>query len=356
MGTRTTGILLRVIDGDTFLVKIGEALETIRLLYVDCEESKPMLISKPVTNAGALAYEFALQYWWAQQPVIEFECDDSLEKCLVERRDYFDRLVCYMWREDENYNLRLVKQGLSPYFKKYGSSIYYDEQFTLAQEQAQANVAGVWNPGIDLDQISPNYLKLIPYWNRRAASVDGYRVLGDTKIISALGNCDNLCYLISKGFRLRKNFGFLRGEEKKEKVISKGESKVEKDDRKALDSGVDVVNIFCDLRFVYKRFSKCFVYRVGMKDSYVVLRCEIESLNNIIEKAIALNGYLYVAGFPIVYRNRSQLNIISVSEVPLQLDSTSIDVLPSRQRRNLAIALVREKVRNLKNASNIKNS
>ncbi|MEO8892052.1 MAG: thermonuclease family protein [Coleofasciculaceae cyanobacterium] len=326
MGTRTTGILLRVIDGDTFLVKIGEALETIRLLYVDCEESKPMLISKPVTNAGALAYEFALQYWWAQQPVIEFECDDSLEKCLVERRDYFDRLVCYMWREDENYNLRLVKQGLSPYFKKYGSSIYYDEQFTLAQEQAQANVAGVWNPAIDFDQVSPNYLKLMPYWSRRAASVDGYRLLGDEKIISALANCDNLCSLISKAWR----------------------SKIKKEKK--------LINIFCDIRYVYSSFSNCLVYRVGMKDSYVVLRCEIKNLNNIIENAIALNGYLYVAGFPIVYRNRSQLNIISVSEVPLQIDSASIDVLPSRQRRNLAIALVREKVRNLKNASNIKNS
>jgi endonuclease YncB( thermonuclease family) len=328
MGTRVRAILLRVIDGDTFLVKVGDSLETIRLLYVDCEESRGKLNGRPPTNAGRLAYEFALAYWWGQQPVIEFASADSLEKCLVENRDYFGRLLVYMWKESENYNLRLIQLGLSPYFTKYGSSIYYNQEFLLATEQAQNKILGIWNPAIDFEQKgSPKYINLIPFWNKRAESIDAYRLQTDSIFINALSNCDNLCSLIRQArFMI------------KEKSIIKERN--------------NIFYIYCDIRYVRKKFSHCFIYRVGLRSSYLTLNCESDSLNEFILRSLASNGYLYIAGLPSIYRGQEQLNIIAVSDRYFPpINSIDTNVLPSIKRREEAIAYIREKVRKLKNDS-----
>ena len=186
-GTVIEGLkLTKVVDGDTVKVEIDGKEESLRLGCLDTEESWPGG-SKPVTRAGHLASKWAKQYFGANQdgfPTddirvdIEFDTNDPVNVCLKKHRGNFGRLICYIYKGSENYNLKAVEQGWSPYFVKYGQSRLHQSEFLAAEAKAQSENIAIWNPATNVEGQKRDYNQLIPWWNMRAGVVRDYRKLG----------------------------------------------------------------------------------------------------------------------------------------------------------------------------------
>jgi micrococcal nuclease len=180
--------LTKVIDGDTIKLLLNDKEESIRFVCLDTEESQHGS-DKPVTNAGILASKWAKAYFGADEKGkpstdvrvdIEFDTNDPVQVCLRKHRDNYGRLLCYVYKAgtQENSNLRIVQEGWSPYFVKYGRSRLYHWQFMEAEAQAQAKGIAIWNPATNAGGEKRDYSILSPWWNFRDGVVQDYRLLG----------------------------------------------------------------------------------------------------------------------------------------------------------------------------------
>jgi micrococcal nuclease len=180
--------LTKVIDGDTIKILLDEKEESIRFACLDTEESQHGS-DKPVTNAGKLASTWAKAYFGVDEKGIpfgdvwvdiEFDTNDPLQVCLRKHRDNYGRLLCYVYKSgtQENSNLRIIQEGLSPYFVKYGRSRLYHCQFMAAEAQAQAQGLVIWNPATNASGNKRDYSTLIPWWHLRDGIVQDYRLFG----------------------------------------------------------------------------------------------------------------------------------------------------------------------------------
>ena len=124
MGTRIENLqVMAVVDGDTIKLHIEDKKETLRISAIDTEESKPGG-SKPVTKAGLMAAQMADKYYRTSTGTfvkvdIEFDTNDPVDVCLKRHRGNYGRLLCYVHKGDDNYNLKVIKEGWSPYFNTY---------------------------------------------------------------------------------------------------------------------------------------------------------------------------------------------------------------------------------------------
>ncbi len=176
----------RVVDGDTLHIVRGGELQKLRLLSVDTEEkltgNPNASPTKPETVFGE---ECAL---WAQEffeglapgedpPRVGLRFPDD-----VERADIYGRLLCHVILPDgRDFNLLLVELGKSPYFNKYGNSRICHEAFVKAQDAAQKEELGIWNPATNTaaEKGAPEakrpYERLLPWWQARAEAIDAFR-------------------------------------------------------------------------------------------------------------------------------------------------------------------------------------
>ena len=178
--------LTKVVDGDTIQVLLNDSEESLRLICLDTEESW-YRGSKPVTNAGLLASKWAKDFFDTDEQGrpqseilvnIEFDTNEPVPVCLHKHRGNYGRLICYVYKNSENYNLRAVKKGWSPYFVKYGRSCLYHNEFMQAEAEAQANNLGIWNPDTNAGGNQRDYQALIPWWYLRDSVVQDYRQWG----------------------------------------------------------------------------------------------------------------------------------------------------------------------------------
>jgi len=180
--------LIKVIDGDTIQVLLENEQESIRFVCLDTEESQHGS-DKPVTNAGILASKWAKNYFGANEQGIpsgdvrvnlEFDTNDPVQVCLVKHRDNYGRLLCYVYKAGarENSNVRIVQEGWSPYFVKYGRSRLYHRQFVEAEVEAQVKGRAIWNPATNAGGNRRDYTTLIPWWHLRDSVAEDYRYFG----------------------------------------------------------------------------------------------------------------------------------------------------------------------------------
>ena len=180
--------LTKVIDGDTIKLILDDKEESIRFVCLDTEESQHGS-DKPVTNAGILASKWAKEYFGANTQGIpsgdvwvdiEFDTNDPVKVCLRKHRDNYGRLLCYVYKSGtkQNSNLRIVQEGWSPYFVKYGRSRLYHGQFMEAESLAQATRVAIWNPATNAEGNRRDYATLIPWWHLRDGIVQDYRLCG----------------------------------------------------------------------------------------------------------------------------------------------------------------------------------
>lgn len=181
--------LTKVVDGDTVKLMLDNKEESIRFVCLDTEESQYGSIDKPVTNAGVMASRWAKTYFGVDEKGIpssdvrmdiEFDTNDPVQVCLRKHRDNYGRLLCYVYKAgtQENSNLRLVREGWSPYFVKYGRSRLYHWQFMEAEAQAQAQGLAIWNPATNASSEKHDYSIFVPWWHLREGIVQDYRLLG----------------------------------------------------------------------------------------------------------------------------------------------------------------------------------
>lgn len=89
------------------------------------------------TNAGLMSAHLADKYFRTSTGIfvnvyIEFDIYDPVDVCLKRHSGNYGRLLCYVHQGDDNYNLKLIKEGWSPFFYKYGRSRINHEKFTNA--------------------------------------------------------------------------------------------------------------------------------------------------------------------------------------------------------------------------------
>jgi len=82
-------------------------------------------------------------------------------------RGRYGRLLAYVFVDEVNFNLELVRQGLSPYYIKYGLSQKYDQEFREAERYARKHELNIWgDPGL-----TQKYLKLKSKWGQYRSKV-----------------------------------------------------------------------------------------------------------------------------------------------------------------------------------------
>jgi micrococcal nuclease len=78
-------------------------------------------------------------------------------------RGNYGRLLAYVFVNGKNLNIDLVRQGLSPYYAKYGRSQKYDTEFRFAERQARREKLNIW---VD-PELTKSYLRLKSKWGQR---------------------------------------------------------------------------------------------------------------------------------------------------------------------------------------------
>jgi endonuclease YncB( thermonuclease family) len=173
-----------IIDGDT--VKVEGLGASLRLLCIDAEETfkydserrayeagwdaymknmrgnspRPVKYATPVGDEGKT---FA-QRFFAGHDTVELERDDPKEI-----RDYYNRYLAYVFVTKDgvrkNFNVEIVRAGLSPYFSKYGYSRRFHDEFVQAENEARVARRGIWDP---TKQHYPDYEERKAWWDGRA--------------------------------------------------------------------------------------------------------------------------------------------------------------------------------------------
>jgi len=78
------------------------------------------------------------------------------------QRGRYGRLLAYVFVDGKNINLDLVRQGLSPYYTKFGKSQKYDAEFRAAEKRARKKKLHIWGH----PELTKKYLRLKSKWGQ----------------------------------------------------------------------------------------------------------------------------------------------------------------------------------------------
>jgi micrococcal nuclease len=150
--------IIRIVDGDTIIVDYQGKHEKVRLLCVNTPESVHP-DKKQNVPMGKVASDYTKKRLTGKYVDLEFEGF---------LRGRYGRLLVYVFVDGKNFNLELVKQGLSPYYTKYGLSQKYDKEFRAAERLARKEKLGIWgDPGL-----RDEYLRLKSKWGQVRTKVE----------------------------------------------------------------------------------------------------------------------------------------------------------------------------------------
>lgn len=181
-----------IVDGDT--IKVDGLGASLRLLGIDTEETfkseqawrafevgwdqylqnEQAKTSRPIKVPTPLGMD--AKYWaqdfFAGVSSVRLERDDPKEI-----RDRYNRFLVYVLVERDgqwlNYNVEVVRAGMSPYFSKYGYARRYHAQFVAAEAEARAAKLGIWADGAQCYQ---DYDVRAQWWTGRAEFVKQFDV------------------------------------------------------------------------------------------------------------------------------------------------------------------------------------
>jgi len=146
--------VIRVVDGDTIVIEFNRKYEKVRLLCVNTPESEHP-DKKQNIPMGKVASKYTQKKLTGKHVNLEFEIDRL--------RGNLGRLLAYVFVDGQNLNLDLVRQGLSPYYTKYGKSQKYDSEFRVAEKQARKEMLNIWGD----PELTKKYLRLKSKWGQR---------------------------------------------------------------------------------------------------------------------------------------------------------------------------------------------
>ncbi|MDZ5782145.1 thermonuclease family protein [Marinococcus luteus] len=129
----TNATVTNIVDGDTIDVDYEGGEERIRLILVDTPETKhPQMDVQPF---GPEATEFTTSV---------LEGEDVRLELGVEERDYYGRLLAYVFVDGENFNQQLIEEGLAR-VAVYPPNTEYLDEFEAAEEEARSAGIGIWS-------------------------------------------------------------------------------------------------------------------------------------------------------------------------------------------------------------------
>ena len=155
LSQEVTGIILRVQDGDSFLLLTPDSIYKIRFFGIDCPE-----LNQPY---GEAARDFMAQY-------------NSDTVTIVKRDiDKYGRTVAEVFYKDTSLSFRLINAGLAWHYKKYSS----DTIMSLAESAAMKNGTGLWS---DTLRIAP--------WDWRSGNYNHelFQKNNETKVFVCVGS------------------------------------------------------------------------------------------------------------------------------------------------------------------------
>jgi len=149
--------IIRIVDGDTIVVNYQGTNEKVRMLCVNTPESVHPN-KKQNIPMGKIASDYTKERLTGKYVDLEFEGPF---------RGRYGRLLAYVFVDGVNFNLELVRQGLSPYYTKYGLSQKYDQEFREAERHARNQRLGIWGD----PNLTKKYLRLKSKWGQYRSSV-----------------------------------------------------------------------------------------------------------------------------------------------------------------------------------------
>jgi len=144
--------VIRVIDGDTIVVDYKGKYEKVRLLCVNTPESVHP-DKKQNIPIGKVASNYTKKRLAGRYVDLEFEGPF---------RGRYGRLLSYVIINGANFNLELVRQGLSPYYTKYGVSKKYDNEFRESERYARKHKLHIWGD----PSLTKKHLRLKSKWGQ----------------------------------------------------------------------------------------------------------------------------------------------------------------------------------------------
>jgi micrococcal nuclease len=121
-----------VVDGDTVDVSPAiDGIERVRFIGVDTPETRECPGGQPLSQE---AKAYTTTELLGQEVGLEFD---------VERTDRFDRLLAYVYEDEEMFNQDLLEEGYAQ-VATFPPNVRYLERFLAAQEQARAAGLGIW--------------------------------------------------------------------------------------------------------------------------------------------------------------------------------------------------------------------
>jgi len=126
--------IVRVVDGDTFVISYKGKNEKVRLIGVDTPESVHPDEEKN-TEFGDVVSNYSKEMLKGKHVELEFD---------VEQRDRYGRLLAYVYIDGQMYNKLLLQKGYAK-LATYPPNVKYVDDFTVLQKQARENKLGLWS-------------------------------------------------------------------------------------------------------------------------------------------------------------------------------------------------------------------
>ena len=145
--------VVHVVDGDTIDIIYHGTKERVRFLCVNTPESVHP-DRKQNIPMGKVASDYTKQRLAGKYVGIDLE---------TKTRGKYGRLLAYVFVDGQNFNLELVREGLSPYYTKYGLSEKYNQDFRKAEKYARGNGLNIWGD----PELKAKYLRLKSKWGKR---------------------------------------------------------------------------------------------------------------------------------------------------------------------------------------------
>lgn len=132
------GRVVRVVDGDTIKVQVGDRIETVRYIGVDTPET--VHPNRPIEPYGKAASRFNGSL--VQGKSVRLELD-------VEPRDRYGRLLAYVYVDTLFVNAELLRQGYAQ-LMTIPPNVRHVDDFVLLQREAREAGRGLWVAGSTL--------------------------------------------------------------------------------------------------------------------------------------------------------------------------------------------------------------
>jgi len=130
-----TGVVVRVVDGDTIHVRLGDRVEKVRYIGVNTPEIHHPTKGREPRGDEALRVNEAL----VSGKRVRLELD-------VQSRDRYGRLLAYVWVGDLMVNAELVRRGFAQTMT-VPPNVRHQGLFLRLEREARAVGRGLWRAG-----------------------------------------------------------------------------------------------------------------------------------------------------------------------------------------------------------------